>query len=200
MYKTIFLTLFYLNIGFSASPINSMAKSFLIPGWGEMDFGYKKSSKFFIQSEIILLTGCFSAFKASNLIKKKYITYANDHSGASSASDDRYWVDIGNYNTNLSYDFEHLRMRDDKEGQWQDFPWDWDDNDYKRKKFENMRIASDKYYLGGKFLIGGIIMNHIISAINTLYIIRLNEDEKLSLKSSLNYNQKNLQYIITMQF
>jgi hypothetical protein len=146
------------------------------------------------------LTGCFSAFKASNLIKKKYITYANDHAGASSASDDRYWVDIGNYNTNLNYDSEHLRMRDDKEGQWQDFPWDWGDNDDKRKKFENMRIASDKYYLGGKFLIGGIIMNHIISAINTLYIIRLNEDKKLSLKSSINYNQKNLQYIITMQF
>ena len=63
-----------------------------------------------------------------------------------------------------------------------------------------MRIASDKYYLGGKFLIGGIIMNHIISTINTLYIFRLNEDKKLSLKSSINYNQKNLQYIVTMEF
>ena len=49
MYKTIFLTLFYLNLGFGASPINSMAKSFLIPGWGEMDFGYKKSSKFLVE-------------------------------------------------------------------------------------------------------------------------------------------------------
>ena len=47
MYKKIILTLFYLNIGFGASPINSMAKSFLIPGWGEMDFGYEKSSKFY---------------------------------------------------------------------------------------------------------------------------------------------------------
>ena len=104
MYKKIIITLFYLNIGFGASPINSMAKSFLIPGWSEMDFGYEKSSKFFIQSEIVLLTGCFSAFKVSNLIEKKYMTYASEHAGANNANDDRYWVDVGNYNTNLNFD------------------------------------------------------------------------------------------------
>ena len=50
----LFLTLFYLNIGFGASPFNSIAKSFLMPGWGEMDFGYKKSSNFFIKSELLI--------------------------------------------------------------------------------------------------------------------------------------------------
>jgi len=200
MHKTIFLTLFYLSISFGASPISSMAKSFLIPGWGEIGLGYKKSSKFFVQSEIILLTGCISAFKASNLIEKKYVAYANEYAGASSANDDRYWVDIGNYDTNLHFDSEHLRMRDGKEGQWSEHAWDWGNKVDKRKKFENMRIASDKYYLGGKFLIGGIIMNHIISTINSLYIIRLNEDKKLSLKPSIKFRERNIQYLITMQF
>ena len=42
-----------------------------------------------------------------------------------------------------------------------------------------MRIKSDKYFLVGKFLVGGVIMNHIISSINTLYILRINEGNTL---------------------
>ena len=200
MQKTFFLTLFYLNIGFGSSPIHPMAKSFLIPGWGENDLGYNKSARFFVQSEIILLTGCLSLYKVSNSIEKKYIAFAHEHAGAKSSFDDRYWVDIGNYNTNLDFDAEHLRMRDAKEGQWEKYPWNWGNNDDQREKFEKMRISSDKYYLGGKFLIGGIIMNHIISTINTLYIIRLKEGTELSSRPSLNLKDRSIKYLISMKF
>ena len=44
-------------------------------------------------------------------------------------------------------------MRDEKIGQWSKHPWDWNKNHSNRKKFENMRIDSDKYFLAGKFLI-----------------------------------------------
>ena len=103
----------------------------------DIELENNKSSKFFIQSEILLFTGCFSAFHISNLIEKKYITFASEHAGVSSINDHRYWVDIGNYNTNIDFDSEHLRMRDEKEGQWLEHPWDWNKNDSKRKKFEN---------------------------------------------------------------
>ena len=182
MQKKFLLTCFYYSLCYGSFPIHPVAKSFLMPGSGERDLGYHKSSKFFIQSEILLFTACYSAFKTSDLIEYKYISYAAKHAGATTPVDERYWTDIGNYNTNKDFDSEHLRMRDSKEGQWSDHPWDWKSDDIKRKKFEDMRIKSDKYFLVGKFLVGGIIMNHIISSINTLYILRINEGDTLSMK------------------
>ena len=173
MQKIFLLTFFYYSFCYGSLPLHPVAKSFLMPGSGERDLGYHKSSKFFMQSEILLFTACYSAFKISDLIEHKYISYAAQHAGATSPIDDSYWTDIGNYNTNNDFDSEHLRMRDSKWGQWSDYPWDWQSDHVRRKKFENMRIKSDKYFLAGKFLVGGVVMNHIISSINTLYIINM---------------------------
>ena len=200
MQKIFFLTLFCSSLCFGIFPIHPVAKSFLMPGSGERDLGYHKSSKFFMHSEIVLFTACYSAFKTSDLIENKYISYAAQHAGATTPIDERYWTDIGNYNTNNDFDSEHLRMRDSKEGQWSDYPWDWQSNHIKRKKFENMRIKSDKYFLAGKFLVGGIIMNHIISSINTLYIFRINEDNTLSLKPSIQKLNGIYRYGLSLEF
>ena len=200
MQKIFLITLFCSSLCYGLSPIHPVAKSFLMPGSGERDLGYHKSSKFFMHSEIVLFTACYSAFKTSDLIEDKYISYAAKHAGATSPTDDRYWTDIGNYNTNNDYDSEHLRMRDSKEGQWSDHPWDWQSDHIKRKKFENMRIKSDKYSLVGKFLVGGVIMNHIISSINTLYIIRINEDNTLSLKPSIQKSNGIYRYGLSLEF
>ena len=200
MQKIYLLTLFCSSLCFGFFPVHPVAKSFLMPGSGERDLGYDKSSKFFMHSEIVLFAACYSAFKTSDLIEQKYISYAAKHAGATTPIDERYWTDIGNYDTNNDFDSEHLRMRDSKEGQWSDHPWDWQSNHTKRKKFENMRIKSDKYFLVGKFLVGGVIMNHIISSINTLYIIRINEDNTLLLKPSIQKINGIYRYGLSLEF
>ena len=200
MQKIFLLTFFYYSFCYGSFTLHPVAKSFLMPGSGERDLGYYKSSKFFMQSEILLFTACYSAFKISDIIEHKYISYAAQHAGATSPIDERYWTDIGNYNTNNDFDSEHLRMRDFKEGQWSDHPWDWQSDHFKRKKFENMRIKSDKYFLVGKFLIGGVIMNHIISSINTLYILNINKDNTLSLKPLIQKSNGIYRYGLFLEF
>ena len=200
MQRTFPIILLYISLCLGASPIHPVVKSFLIPGWGDLELEKNKSSKFFIQSEILLFIGCISSFHVSKLIEKKYITFASEYAGAISINDHRYWVDIGNYNTNIDFDSEHLRMRDGKKGQWSEHPWDWNKNNANRKKFENMRINSDKYFLAGKFLVGGIIMNHIISSINTLYITRLNSDNKISLRPLIYNLNGDYKYMISLEF
>lgn len=200
MQKIFLLTFFYSSLCFGSLPLHPIAKSFLMPGSGERDLGYYKSSKFFMQSEILLFTACYSAFKTSDIIKHKYISYAAQYAGATTPIDDRYWTDIGNYNSNNDFDSEHLRMRDSKERQWSDHPWNWQSDHIKRKKFENMRIKSDKYFLIGKFLVGGIIMNHIISSINTLYILNINQNNTLSLKPSIQKANGVYKYGLSLEF
>ena len=200
MQKIFLLAFFCSSLSYGSFPNNPVAKSFLMPGLGERDLGYYESSKFFMQSEILLFTACYFAFKSSDLIENKYISYAAKHAGATTPIDERYWTDIGNYNTNNDFDSEHLRMRDSKEGQWSEHPWDWQFDHNKRKKFENMRIKSDKYFLVGKFLIGGIIINHIVSSINTLYIFRINEENTLSLKPSIQKLNGVYRYGLSLEF
>ena len=200
MQKKFFLILFYLNFCYGGLSIHPVVSSFLLPGSGERNLGYNESSMFFMQSEILLFTSCLLTFKASDLLKDKYMAYAGEHALTTLPTDDRYWVDIGNYNTNNDFDYEHLRMRDSKEGQWSNHPWDWRFDNVKRKKFENMRIKSDKYFLAGKFLIGGIVMNHIISSVNTLYILRLNEDKSLFIKPSIQKLNGSYKYSLLIQF
>ena len=68
--------------------------------------------------------------------QNEYIAFANEHAGAKNISDHRYWVDIGNYNSNQAFDEEHLRMRDGKEGQWSSYPWLWEGGDSSEKNLK----------------------------------------------------------------
>ena len=77
MQKTIYIIIFYFSIVFGAPSIHPMAKSLLMPGLGELDLGSQKSSRFFMQTEAILFTSCWSAYKFAAVKEKEYIAYAN---------------------------------------------------------------------------------------------------------------------------
>ena len=86
----------------------------------------------------------------------------------------QYWIDIGNYSSIDQFNEEHLRWRDfnaiyEKDNNWN---WLWD-NDQNRIFFEKMRIKGDTWKLRSSFLIGGMVLNHIISAIDALYLSRI---------------------------
>ena len=200
MQKTIYILIFYITTVFGNPSIHPMAKSLLLPGWGELGLGNKKSSRFFIQAEAILITGCLTAYKLGEVKEKEYIAYANEYAGAKKNTDHRYWVDIGNYNSNNDFDEEHLRMRDGKEGQWASLPWSWKEGNVNRRTFEKMRINSDKFYFTGRFIVGGIILNHIISGINSLYLFRISNKSNISLAPIIKFQRNDIQYLVEFQF
>jgi hypothetical protein len=50
--------------------------------------------------------------------------------------------------------------------------WSWDSGK-NRKYFKKLRIRADRYKLAGKFIIGGVVLNHILSAVDVLYLQRI---------------------------
>ena len=153
-----------------------------------------------LSSLYILVVSCLSVYKMAQVKENEYIAYANEHAGAENINDHRYWVDIGNYDSNYAFDEEHLRMRDGKEGQWSSFPWYWKGGDTYRKRFEKMRIDSDKLFFTGKFIIGGIILNHIISGIDALYLSRINDEIFFSISPKIVYNNTNsISYVLSLK-
>tara|TARA_S200000501_G_scaffold353209_1_gene372791 strand:+ start:44037 stop:44651 length:615 start_codon:yes stop_codon:yes gene_type:complete len=168
--------------------LHPITKSIILPGWGESSLGETKRARIFYYSEIVLWTSYLSSVIFNSNQEKKYISFAAKHAGVKTNSKDhKYWVDIGNYESIEFYNDEHLRFREPESTypQGSNSDWYWDDNE-NRKKFENMRIHADKLSLAGNFIIGGIILNHIISSIDALYLVRLNKINPISFQPIIN--------------
>ena len=89
---------------------------------------------------------------------------------------------MGNYSSMDDHNDEHLRFRDIDDLYPENEGWDWTwDSDKNKTTFETMRIGSDKLALRGKFIIGGLIVNHIVSAIDALYLTRLEKINSISM-------------------
>ena len=164
--------------------LDPVIKSFLVPGWGQNELGYKSRSKKYIYVEVGILLSLYTSSKYSNEIKRNYIAYAAKHAGIVATGKDReYWVDIGNFNTLNDYNSEHLRNRDVGElyPQTQKWNWNWDTSK-NRKYFESRRIQSDKMKLFSTFAIGGLFLNHFVSSIDALYLKRLSTSKSFSIK------------------
>ena len=164
--------------------IDPVIKSFLVPGWGQSDLGFKNRSKIYNYVEVGILISFFSSSKLSNEIKRNYITYASEHAGIIANDKDReFWVDIGNYNSINDYNNEHLRNREFGDLYPQNNKWSWNwDSEKNRTYFESNRIQADKLKLFSSFTLGALFVNHFISSIDALYLKRLLSQKNMSIK------------------
>jgi len=206
--KKIIIISFFLHIVFpqginsikdSKEPVLSpIIKSLLLPGWGEYALGYNKRAKVMALSESFIFISILGSYSNANRIEINYKAYAAQHAGVNTIDKNRqYWVDIGNYLSIDQFNEEHLRWRDfnaiyDQNNNWN---WSWDDDD-NRKYFEKMRIKSDTWKLRASFLVGGMVLNHIISAIDALYLFRLSNIDNIDFLPT--YYQKTDQYNISL--
>ena len=155
--------------------ISPVVKSLVLPGWGEYSLGNQIRGRIFVLSETTLLLAILGSYSVSKRQDAEFRAYAAEHAGISPVGKDRqFWVDIGNYSSLLAFNEEHLRWRDfnalyEDNDTW---TWSWDSND-NRERFENMRIASDSWMLRSSFFIGGGVLNHIVSAIDALYLSKI---------------------------
>ena len=155
--------------------ISPVVKSLVLPGWGEYSLGNQIRGRIFVLSETTLFIAILGSHFISKRQQTEYRAYAAEHAGISPVGKDRqFWVDIGNYSSLLAFNEEHLRWRDfnalyEDNDTW---TWAWDSND-NRERFENMRIASDSWMLRSSFFIGGVVLNHIVSAIDALYLSKI---------------------------
>jgi hypothetical protein len=62
-----------------------------------------------------------------------------------------------------------------------------------------MRINSDKLFFTGRFLIGGIILNHIISGIDALYLSRIIDEKSYSISPKVEYINNNIRYLLSLK-
>ena len=161
--------------------LNPVLKSSLIPGWGEAVLENNKRARLFYSIELSLWTACLATYTASFHQMLQYQSFAVEHAGVDADNKDhKYWVDIGNYVDIDQHNSEHLRWRYLDEIYDESDRWLWD-NKNNMKNFESMRIRSDMLAKTGEYVIGAIIMNHLLSAIDTLYLLRLKKENDVTI-------------------
>ncbi len=182
--------------------LDPVFKSLIIPGWGQKTLGKPKRARFYNYIESGILLTLISSSTFSNIEKKNYKAFASRHAGiSSSGKDHKYWVDIGNYNSINAYNDEHLRNREIDDLYLDDNKWSWGwDLELNRKIFENKRIRSDQLELFATFSVGALILNHLISSIDALYLKRISSNNSLSINPYKNLILGSIGYSLTLSF
>ena len=182
--------------------ISPVVKSLVLPGWGEYSLDNQIRGRIFVLSETVLLLAILGSYSVSQRQETEFRAYAAEHAGISPDGKDRqFWVDIGNYSSLLAFNEEHLRWRDfnalyEDNDTW---TWAWDSGN-NRERFENMRIASDSWRLRGSFLIGGVVLNHIVSAIDALYLSKISNIKETVVSPHYNPYSDEMGLTLTVSF
>jgi hypothetical protein len=145
-------------------------RSLILPGAGEYYVGNRTLAKTFFFTEIALWLSYFSFRKYGKWVREDALAFAATHSAANiEGKPSQFFVDIGNYIDVYQYnDAKQRFFQFEKVYADDDYFWSWDSNN-NRRKFENMRIASDRAFNRSIFVLGGIFANHLISAINSVW-------------------------------
>jgi len=182
--------------------LNPVLQSALLPGWGQKSLNYSDRSRLFTYVESGLVLSIIGSTTYANILKKNYIAYAVAHAAVSSSGKSHeYWVDIGNFATIEDYNDEHLRNREmddiyEVSPQW---GWVWD-SDSHRDFFEQKRILSDQMKQVASFGVGAMILNHMVSAIDALYLKRIGREKALSVLPWVPEESLGFGYTLTVHF
>jgi hypothetical protein len=146
----------------------AVVASLIVPGMGELYVGSFETGKYHLIAESGLwLT--YAGFRIhSNWLRQDAQTFAKEHAGANFTNkNDQYAVNIGNFNTTAEYNDTKSRNREYDliyfTESYPDYLWNWD-SDANRQRFKDIRIHSDQVKNNAKFLIGVVVVNHLISA------------------------------------
>lgn len=167
------------------SPGLAMLYSLLVPGLGQVYTDRFDVGKYFMISEASLWLG-YAAFTIyGNWLLNDAYNFAAIHAGVDNSGkekDDQFYIDIANWDNYEQYNNEQLIF-----GQYENlytpangyyFYWDQVSN---RKKYREDKLAGDRIKNDRLFIVGAILVNHVVSAISAIILTNnYNDDIKKS--------------------
>lgn len=183
-------------------------RSLLLPGAGEYYLGKRNLAKAFFATEISLWLSYFAFQQYGQWVRQDALAFAATHSGAAiDGKPSQFFIDIGNYTDIYQYNDAKLRYGEyEKYYTEEDYFWSWDFVS-NQKKFEAMRIASDRARNRSTYVLGAVFANHLISAIHaTWQAVRHNKKmnklarSQVQINFSANYFTRGLSLQIQKEF
>ncbi len=167
--------------GSKKSPGLAFIYGLLIPGMGHVYSNRFSSGKYFMITEAVtwLTYAAFTIY--GNWLLDDAYDYASVHAGArvtDKAKDDKFFINIANYRNVEEYNDEMLRFGNYDQvyypGDGKDFYWN---SDSERLKYRQDKISADRTLTDRLFVVGAILINHVISGISAVFAANSYNDE-----------------------
>ena len=146
--------------------------SVLLPGMGELYAGDYSSGKYFTIAEGALWGVYFGLNTYGNWQQDRYKAYAASSAGVNlNGKNDTYFANIGTYLNITEYNDDQSRNRDfvAMYNVKTDY-WKWQTNK-DREVYRNMWTTSEQAHNGLRFVVGALILNRLVSAINAARLV-----------------------------
>jgi hypothetical protein len=160
--------------------------SLLLPGMGELYADGYESGKYFTIAEGVLWgTYIGMSVHASNL-EDNYKAYAITNASINtSGKDDEYFATIGEYQNIEDYNNQKASERNfDQMYNQETFFWKWQTNE-DRRTYRSMWSSSEQTYNDLRFVVGAMILNRVVSAINAARLVSVYNNR---LQAELSWN------------
>jgi hypothetical protein len=147
--------------------------SLMLPGLGQRYTAAKTKANIFLGAEITLWLGYAGFLTYSDWRRDEYESYAALHAGIDPADKtDTYYTNIGNYDDIEQYNAAKLRQRNlaDYYRDTESYYWKWD-SAANKFHFDQLRISSERARNRSTFVIGAILANHLVSAIDAVWSV-----------------------------
>ena len=145
--------------------------SILLPGMGELYAGSYNSGKYFTIAEATLWGTYIGMNTYSGWQKNRYHSYAASNGGVNIAGkNDDYYANIGIWDNIDAYNDDKARSAEfNKMYNTETEYWKWSGTD--RKTYRAMWTAGEQWHNNLRFVVGGLVLNRVISAINAARIV-----------------------------
>jgi hypothetical protein len=161
---------------------SAFLKSFVIPGWGQYSLGRKNAALTFFGAELMLVGGMLTLNAYGRSTRADYQALAAAYAGVQGGHGHDFYVDVGNWMTVDQFNQRRLQERNfealytDPHDRWQ---WDTDAH---RAEMEMNRIRSDRAFNNVLYVVGGLVLNHIASAIHAGRMAVVDRDREAAAK------------------
>lgn len=166
------LLILMLTLMLQGAEKKAVLKSILIPGWGEHSLNEPARSKIFMFTEAGLWITYAGLMLYKDIQYDDMKSYARAHSGASDFhGSSQYWVDMGSYLTWEDHREEMLEYRTPDKIYDEKYAWKWESVE-DANTFRNIRVLKDRTEHRMTFILGGLVLNRLISVLDVVYLSR----------------------------
>lgn len=147
--------------------------SLLLPGMGELYADAYNTGKYFTIADGVLWGTLIGMSAYSNWQEDNYKTYAASTGGVinDANKDEEFYANIGDYTSVYTYNDQKALERNFNEMYDEEaYFWKWNTTD-ERRTYRDMWNSSETASNNIRFVVGGLILNRVISAINAARLV-----------------------------
>jgi len=146
--------------------------SLLLPGMGELYADAYDSGVYFTIADGVLWGTYVGMNVYANWQKDRYIAYSQTNAGVTPENkDEDYYATIGEYLDIDQYnDQQAFEYNFDEMYNTETHFWKWNTSE-ERKEYRNMWVSSEQTFNDVRFVVGALLLNRVISAINAVRLV-----------------------------